>query len=65
MEVNMKYATALKFGYIFPNHMTSKDNTRLDRELRVREEDHIVKGVEDGWLLQFVSEIVKLGFKLD
>lgn len=45
--------------------MTSKDNTRLDRELRVREEDHIVKGVEDGWLLQFVSEIVKLGFKLD
>jgi hypothetical protein len=25
----------------------------------------IVKGVEDGWVLQFVSEIVKHGSKLD
>ena len=41
-----------------------KTSSKLDNGWRVRK-NIIVKGVEDGWLLQFVSEIVKLGFKLD
>jgi hypothetical protein len=62
-EANKKKEKTFKKKAHYNQSLKPTRNYITDDELARK--NVIVKGVEDGWVLQFVSEIVKLGSKLD